>query len=143
SDEDAEAYLIGSNQLTALGGWDDHGLADILTDLADAQLLELTGHTGDDLDQLVASLSEQQPPQAGHTDPDDVPDPPAVPVTKPGDLWQLGPHRVLCGDATNPDHLELVTAGTTPAIIYADPPYGLDIVTKAGKVGDTIGYPMG
>jgi hypothetical protein len=67
SDEEAEAYLIASNKLTELGGWDDHGLAEMLTDLADSQLLELTGFTGDDLDDLIASIQETDP--AGGKDP--------------------------------------------------------------------------
>lgn len=61
SDEDAAAYLVGSNRLTELGGWDDHGLAELLTELADAQLLELAGYTSDDLDDLVAALDKTPP----------------------------------------------------------------------------------
>jgi hypothetical protein len=61
SDEDAAAYLIGSNRLSELGGWDDHGLAELLSELADAQLLELAGYTPDDLSDLVAALDTSEP----------------------------------------------------------------------------------
>lgn len=69
SDDEADAYLIAANRLTEAGGWDDHGLAEILAELADAQLLDVTGYTGDDLDDLIAVLQEDPPlPAPGHPD---------------------------------------------------------------------------
>lgn len=135
SDDDAEAYLIASNHITTKGGWDDRALAEVLDELAEAQLLELTGFDADDLTDLLASFTDDSPPPPALTDPDDVPDTPAEPVSKLGDLWLLGPHRLLCGDATNPDHLDLVTSGEPPGIVYTDPPYGISIVKGNGKIG--------
>lgn len=143
SDAEAEAYLVASNQLTTKGGWDTRELAEVLEDLAEAQLLELTGFTDDDLARMLTDLDAGGPAAGGDTDPDSVPDQPD-PMTKPGDLWLLGQHRLLCGDATNPDDLDIVVGGgLEPGIIYTDPPYGIEIVTAAGKVGDKQGYPVG
>jgi hypothetical protein len=61
SDEDAAAYLVGSNRLTELGGWEDHGLAELLDTLSASNLLELAGYQQDDLDALVATLNPTEP----------------------------------------------------------------------------------
>jgi DNA modification methylase len=59
------------------------------------------------------------------TDPDSVPEVPDQPVTRRGDLWQLGDHRVSCGDSTNPADVAQVLAGSQPQLMIADPPYGV------------------
>lgn len=91
SDPDAEAYLVGSNNLTVLGGWDERELAELLTNLNDVDptLLAVTGFTDEDLAALLAEEEDGGPPP-GRTDPDDTPEPPAEPISKPGDLWILG-----------------------------------------------------
>lgn len=146
SDMDAEAYLVASNSLTVHGGWDEQGLADILSGLAefDPALLDVTGYSQGDLEEMLADLDNvtELPPAMG--DPDHVPDMPEHPKTEPGDLWLLGSrHRLLCGDATNPDHLDRVLDGRQPGIVYTDPPYGISIVNEAGKVGHHTGMPFG
>lgn len=73
-------------------------------------------------------MSDQVPastPTGGLTDPDDVPEPPANPVSRLGDLWQLGRHRLLCGDSTDPAAVEAVLAGVKPQLLVTDPPYGV------------------
>ena len=77
----------------------------------------------DDLDELLA-VTELEPEQ-GNTDPDDVPEPPEDPITKPGDLWILGNHRLLCGDSTNPQHVERLMDGKKADMVFTDPPYGV------------------
>lgn len=64
--------------------------------------------------------------EAALADPDDVPPPPEVPITKPGDLWLLGDHRVLCGDATDPHDVSIVMDGQLSSCLWTDPPYGVD-----------------
>ena len=86
----------------------------------------------EDLDELL-SVTELEP-EEDNTDPDDVPEPPEDPITKPGDLWILGNHRLLCGDSTNIQHVERLMDGVTPEMVYTDPPYGISIV-QGGKVG--------
>lgn len=141
SDDEAEAYLVASNQLTVKGGWETRELAEMLEDLAEAQLLELTGFTDEDLANMLQDLDEGDLEDVGGGDADSVPAEPDEPVSKPGDVWLLGPHRLLCGDATNPDHLDILTAGLEPSLVYTDPPYGIAIVNSNSKVGG--GGPFG
>lgn len=136
SDADAEAYLVASNRLTTLGGWDNEELGQLLSDLRDIDpdLLAVTGYNPDDLDTLLNEAGVEELPPALN-DPDAVPDAPAQPRSAPGDLWILGPHRLLCGDSTNPDDVDRVLADVgAPGIVYTDPPYGISIVS-GGKVG--------
>lgn len=150
SDEDAEAYLIASNHLTTKGGWDRDELGDLLTGLAqvDHSLFLATGFSEDDLAALLAgSHPGEHSDGAGGggarlTDDDDIPEQPADPITRPGDLWYLGPHRIVCGDTTDPETVARLFAATPgvsgagplPAavMIHADPPYGM------GKEADGV-----
>lgn len=125
SDEDAEAYLLADNRLTELGGWDDFRLAEVLSDLAAADALEGVGWDADEVDELLASLSDNGHNE-GLTDPDEVPEAPEDPVTKRGNVWLLGRHRVMCGDATVEEDVRALLAGTIPLLTITDPPYGVD-----------------
>jgi site-specific DNA-methyltransferase (adenine-specific) len=71
----------------------------------------------------------------GETDPDQVPEPPPDPVTKPGDLIELGDHRLLCGDSTKREDVDRVLGGERPATTCSDPPYGVEYV---GKTKDAL-----
>ncbi len=142
SDEAAEAYLVASNQLTVLGGWDDEGLADLLSDLRDQDtaLLELTGFTDADLDALLdtGEPDRTELPPAGPGDARDrstTPD--RAPRTALGDLWVLGQHRLLVGDATNPEHVDRLLAefDAPPTLVHTDPPYGISAVGRDRNVG--------
>lgn len=109
SPEKARAYRIPDNQTATLSSWDDDKLVAELMGLQAAGVdLDLTGFTADDLARLLEP--EAADPLA---DPDDVPKAPADPETKPGDLWVLGEHRLLCGDATHPDDLARLMDGAT------------------------------
>src|SRR5690606_22501832 len=66
---------------------------------------------------------------------DEPPEPPADPVTKPGDIWLLGDHRLLCGDSTKPEDVERVMRGEKAAAVMTDPPYGVSYV---GKTKDAL-----
>ncbi len=113
SDNDAEAYLIASNHITTLGGWEDHGLAEILEELQDADLLELTGFEDDDL----AQLPDTEPGEPG------THEPPPNPVTHPGDVWLLGPHRLICGDSRDHTTVTTVLDGARINLAFTSPPY--------------------
>jgi DNA modification methylase len=78
---------------------------------------------------LAALLADLAPPKAGLTDPDDLPSVPddAEVYVKPGDLWLLGEHRLLCGDATNAEDVGRLLAGATPTLLATDPPYGVQL----------------
>lgn len=141
SDAEAEALAVALNEATTRGGWDDAALAEILRglDAADADLRRLAGWDDAGFGALVESLGLAGEPgggaDSGGGDPDEAPEPPAEPVTRPGDLWYLGPHRLYCGDATDPEALARLTDGAGPGIVYTDPPYGIAIVKSNGKIG--------
>ena len=124
SEQDAKRYVVAANQTTILGAWDDVALAASLADLAETEAgLVGTGFVDDDLAALRASLE----PLAGQTDPDDAPDPTPNPYVKRGELYALGEHRVLCGDATSVEDVERLLAGEKIELVATDPPYGVDI----------------
>jgi ParB-like chromosome segregation protein Spo0J len=123
TDEDARAYRIADNKLTEIAGWDDERLAAELERLKeDGVSLDLLGFAEDELDRLldgldVGGVSEEE---------DAVPEPPAEAITRPGDLWLLGAHRLLCGDATVAPDVERVLDGARPHLMVTDPPYGVE-----------------
>jgi DNA modification methylase len=120
SDEQKRAYLIADNKLTENGGWDQALLKIEVADLAKLGFdLPLMGFGADELAQLTGS-------NAGLTDPDAVPEPPAVPVAQRGEVWQLGRHVLACGDATNADDVKCALAGVVPNLMVTDPPYGVE-----------------
>lgn len=145
-DDQRDRLLASLNESTRRGRNDEAKLVALLTGLAQTPRgLEGAAFDGDDLDALMAELNgEQGGGRPTDGDPDDAPEPPAEPRSVPGDLYLLGPHRLLCGDATNPDDLKRVTDGLGDiGIVYTDPPYGVSIVSGAGKVGAAVGYPFG
>lgn len=98
----------------------------------DAILREIdTG--SEDVQQLLADLAEEAglyKDDAKEIVEDDVPEPPADPITKPGDLWLLGDHRLLCGDSTKAEHVERLMAGAKADLCFTSPPYGAGNVAK-------------
>lgn len=119
------AYVIADNQLALNAGWDEELLRIELGDL-DALDFDLTllGFDDDMLSQLLEGV--EQLDQEGVGDADAVPEPPADPVTKPGDVWLLGKHRVMCGDATDPKSVAALLAGQAWDICLFDPPYEIE-----------------
>ena len=71
--------------------------------------------------------------KAGQTDPDDIPAPPDEATTKPGDLWLLGDHRLLCGDAGSVADLDRLLDGTTVALLATDPPYNVKVEPRSNN----------
>ncbi|MDN3564602.1 site-specific DNA-methyltransferase [Paeniroseomonas aquatica] len=114
------AYILADNRLALSAGWDDDLLRIELSDLqAEGFDLALTGFDPLELGALLAE------PTAGLTDPDEIPQVPETPVSRPGDLWQLGRHRLFCGDSTDAAAVEAVLAGVRPHLMVTDPPYGV------------------
>jgi DNA modification methylase len=121
SEPQKQALRIADNKLALNAGWDDDLLRTELLDLRDGGFdLALTGFGEDELADLFADRTE------GLTDPDDVPEPPAEPISKPGDVWLLGNHRLVCGDATNEVDVSLCLGAVRPHLMVTDPPYGVD-----------------
>lgn len=131
SPEQARAYRIADNQTATLSQWDDDKLPLELIELQKADFdLSLTGFSADELLALLAP-----PGSEGQGDPDDVPEPPAEPVTLPGDVWQLGRHRLLCGDATQPADLARLLPDAPVDMLLTDPPYN---VAYEGKTAEAL-----
>lgn len=114
------AYILADNKLAEQAGWDRELLALELGDLQDmaVDLLSL-GFDAAELDALLRS---------GETDEreDDIPPVPVTPVSQPGDLWLLGNHRLICGDATDAATVAKVLNGVRPHLLVSDPPYGVE-----------------
>lgn len=124
SDAEAEAYLLASNKLTANGGWDDGELSELLADLSelDPDLIALAGFSEDEVAALLAGSEvtelEPVPPPS-----DAPPGEPVDPVTKPGDVWLLGPHRIICGDCRDFSTIERLLDGRQVNVAFTSPPY--------------------
>jgi len=101
----------------------------------EAKLRELLAGVSVDSEALAAMLAALVPaePREGLTDPDDIPDPPDEPVTKPGDLWVLGEHRLLCGDAGSPQDLDRLLDGTRVDLLLTDPPYNVRVEPRSNN----------
>ena len=120
------AYRIADNKLTELGDWDAAMLRDEIAGLlAEDFDLSLLGITDADLDALL-----QDPDALGDDGAiegeDDIPEPPVTPVSVAGDIWQLGSHRLICGDSTSADVVGRLLGDVKPLLMVTDPPYGVD-----------------
>jgi hypothetical protein len=127
-----KAYIIADNKLALNSGWDEEMLGLELADLREADFdLDLVGF---DAAEIEAALNPVEVTN-GLTDPDEVPEVPADPVTVLGDVWVLGNHRLMCGDSTSIDAVEKLMAGDKADMVFTDPPYGISIVSSSSKVG--------
>ena len=116
------AYVIADNKLAENAGWN----MDLLRlELSALKAVEFDlGVLGFDEADLSALLADQG--TNGLTDPDAVPDPPEVPISRLGDVWELGRHRLACGDSTSKEAVTRLLAGATPHLMVTDPPYGVE-----------------
>jgi 16S rRNA G966 N2-methylase RsmD len=127
--EDQKVGLaLADNRTADLAEWD----AEMLQQLSQEHDIA-PWFQDDDVEALLEQV-EKLDPVEGNTDPEESPEPPADPITKPGDLWILGNHRLLCGDSTNIQHVKRLMDGVTPEMVYTDPPYGISIVS-----GNSVG----
>ena len=113
---EATAFAIADNRTAELAEWDEDGLAKVLESLKveDADLLAATGYDSSEVDKMIGAEVTQ----------DEVPEPPVDPITKLGDLWILGEHRVLCGDSTKVEDVDRLMNGKKAQTFFSDPPYG-------------------
>jgi DNA modification methylase len=133
----ARAFMIADNRLTEISTWDDRLLAEQLKELSLSGLdfdLEITGFEVAEIDLRIASLEESPDPAE---DPADlVPDlAEAAPVSAFGDLWQLGRHRLLCGNALDPEAFAALMGEQRAAAVFTDPPYNVPIEGHASGLG--------
>jgi DNA modification methylase len=135
--DEVRAYRLADNKTAELASWDDAMLSIELDALRGAGIdWTLLGFDEEELAKLLAPAGTE-----GLTDPDAVPEKPADPITKPGDLWLLGKHRLLCGDSTSGPDVARLLDGAVPSLMVTDPPYGVEYDPEwrmdAGLTGNT------
>lgn len=133
TDEQARAFLIADNRLSEMSEWNGELLAVHLKELSVLNLdfdLEATGFTMGEIDLHIEGLDHKE-------DQDDSPPlpPPGPPVTQPGDLWLLGSHRLLCGNAQSPVDFDTLMAGRHAGMVISDPPFNVRVDGHVGGKG--------
>ena len=144
SEPQRKALIIADNKLAMNAEWDNDLLMLELGELLGGGFdLDLLGFGKDELDALLSPTEATE----GLTDEDAVPEPPAVPVTVLGDVWLLGKHRLMCGDSTSTDAVDMLTQSQSPDMVFTDPPYGIAHsgkgITANGVEGNDFGEIMG
>jgi len=119
SEDEKIGLALADNRTSDLSEWD----VNMLEELSQEHDLE-PWFDNDDLKELLGETEVL--PAEGLTDPDDVPEVPEEPITKEGDLYILGNHRLLCGDSTNILHVEKLMDGNKADMVFTDPPYGVE-----------------
>jgi len=123
------AYVIADNRLALDAGWDEEMLAAELAELTESGYdLTLTGFTNDEIEELLVDAEDgagtDDSTDTSEDAADDVPDAPVNPVTRPGDVWQLGAHRVICGDASDATVVAALMDADKAVLCFTSPPYG-------------------
>jgi len=147
SGKDAEAYLLADNRLADLGQYDRDILAELLSDLP-KDLADITGFdqvqvdallAGEDIPDIEKFISDSQPEEPR----EEVDAEPQIDraaklnekwQVQPGDMWQCGDHRIICGDCTDPAVVERLMQGEKAEIVITDPPYGMNLDTDFSKM---------
>jgi DNA modification methylase len=142
------ALVIADNRIALDGGWDEAMLMLELADLADVGFdLDLTGFSANEIERLLDAVETTEPtntPDASDTDrdtdeakdEDNDPAPPADPISRVGDVWMIGRHRLICGDAADPAVVAALMRGETAHLCITSPPYGQQRDYASGGIGD-------
>lgn len=140
SEAEEMADLTADNRIAELATIDNKMLAEVFADIDTGEIpFMLSGYTEEEYGNIVTALSEALHTQEPKGDPDEVIKPPTEPVTKRGDLWILGRHRVVCGNSTDEDAMRLLLDGKHPEILLTDPPYCSGGFQESGKSVGSIG----
>ena len=127
------AYVLADNRLAELAGWDKDILSIELGELIELDLdfdIEITGFATVDIDKLMS------PAEAPIADPADAfPEPAEQAISRVGDLWEMGPHRLLCGNALDPGCYAMLMAGELAQMVFTDPPYNVPIAGHVSGMG--------
>jgi DNA modification methylase len=126
--EQVKAYRIADNKTGELADWDDELLAQELAELQSIDFdLDVLGFSEAELNQLIDSITP------GLTDPDEIPDLPDEAITRPGDLWRCGHHRLLCGDASKNEDVDRLLNGGEIHLVNSDPPYNVRVEPRSNN----------
>jgi DNA modification methylase len=143
------AYVITDNRLALDAGWNEELLALELAELSEAGYdLALTGFDESEIEALLAGepAEESDGEESQDDEPDaadEVPDAPVVPVSRTGDVWAIGPHRLICGDATDRDVVATLMQGDSARLCFTSPPYGNQRDYTSGGIADWDGLMRG
>jgi DNA modification methylase len=130
SEPQRRALILADNKIALNSGWDLKLLTEELAELKlEGYDLTLTGFSLEEIDGMTPVLVDEK-------DPDDAPDLPKEPKTKPGDVYVLGPHRLVCGDSTSMENIDRLMQGALADVCWTDPPYNVAYETKAGKIAN-------
>lgn len=138
---DAElADLLADNKIAELAEIDNEMLAEVFKDIdPDAIDIDITGYNEEEYKSITAALTEAvKEPEL--KDLDENVTPPKVSTTKLGDIWQIGRHRLMCGDSTNRNEIDKLLSGDMVNMIYTDPPYGMNLDTDYSSMQTRLGF---
>lgn len=128
--EDEKALNIALNKIT--GQWDDALLADLLLDLQESDFnLDLTGFEPPEIDDILSNIHDKELSEDEFDVEEELKKPT---VTRRGDIWQLGKHRVICGDSTKSETYDQLLGDKKANLVVTDPPYNVDVEETAGKI---------
>lgn len=134
--EQKRAYVLADNKLALNAGWDEELLGEELQALLEIDLdfdIGITGFSIPEIDSLIDGLVPQEP---GDPEEDCLPDETDVQgICRKGDIWQLGPHRLVCGDALDLETVHTLMDGETAQMVFTDPPYNVPIEGHVGGSG--------
>jgi site-specific DNA-methyltransferase (adenine-specific) len=140
----ALAFALADNRTAEIAAWDEHALAELLQRLDEEQALVYSGFTEDDLASLLARLDAQE--KSGRDETFDADQAMAEAEqqqgptrVQPGEIWQLGRHRLLCGDSTDPSNWERLMQGESAHAIITDPPYAINYLGGRAAQEERIG----
>lgn len=126
---DSELLMIADNKLGEKATWDNELLSGLLQNLHNqGEDLDVLGFSGDELVDLLYDLTDNQEPEEDSTEGDSEEE--QEPISKAGEIYHLGEHRLMCGDSTDPDNWALLLEGEKIDMIFTDPPYGISYVGK-------------
>jgi len=131
---EADAFMLAQVRLIERGEWDERLLGQVLRDLTVAEIdfdVSITGFEPSEIDLKIIALDDD----ANENDLADEAPPVGPPVTRPEDVWQLGEHRLLCGDALRPESYQALLCGELAAVIFSDPPYNVAIAGHVSGLG--------
>lgn len=130
SKEDEKALNIALNKIT--GQWDDQLLADLLLDLQESDFnLDLTGFEPPEIDDILSNIHDKDLSEDDFDVEEELKKPT---VARQGDIWQLGKHRVICGDSTKAETYDQLLGNKKANLVVTDPPYNVDVEETAGKI---------
>lgn len=135
SPADRKAYILADNKLALNAGWDEDILAIELQAIIDMEInVDFIGFEKAEIDFILDGAAARRPDASNDGD-DDIPALPLTPVTREGDIWFMGRHRLICGNALHPPVFDRLLEGTSVDLIFTDPPYNVPIAGNVSGLG--------